>query len=795
MDQLLQDIRFAFRSLIKSPMLAVASVASLALGIGSSSAVFSAIDTFMFRPLEFEDSDDLVLVSSTNEARASTSSSSPGDFRDWRAAARTVELAAFTGAGLNLTTADGTTRLDGLAVSWNFFDILRESPQLGRSFGPDEERIGAPRVAILANEVWQQTYGGDPTVVGRVLSLDGEPTEIVGIMPEDFQFGQRQDIWIPLRFSGEERRGDRSLEVLGRIASASSLEGVRAELSGIAARLADEFPDSNAEVGVEVRTVQDVWFDEGFREGTLIGGAAVFFVLLIACANVANLLLARGADREREIALRAAIGAGRGRLIRQLLTESLILALIGGTVGLGIAYIGMEGIRGIFPPDVPGVNRLALDARMLAFTGGITALAGVLFGLAPALQTSMTNLRDSLGAGGRSGTSRRGGRIRNGLVMAEIALSVVLLISAVLLVKAFAQIRANELGFDLDEVATMQLSLSEAKYPEPEDLRAFNQTVLERLAGVPGVELVAAANLRPMQGNTAATYTVSGDDPPEPGREPVVNVRYVSPDYFGVMGIELSRGRALADADQHDTAPVIVVNETFANRHWEGRSPLGERVHIWETDSEIVGVVPDTRDLGPDSPPGVMVYAPLAQRTWRNPILMVRSDWDIATIAASVRETVRGIDPEQAVYDFRTLRDVLDERLSGNVAMAKVLAVLALIAFVLSAVGVYGVMAYSVARRTQEMGIRQSLGADRRNVRALVVRQGLTMAGIGIVAGLIISSAATRLLAFFLFGVSPFDLVAFGGVPLALLLTALAASWLPAIRATRVDPVVALRNE
>ncbi len=795
MDHLLQDIRFAVRSLIKSPMLALASVASLALGIGSSSAVFSAIDVFMFRPLEFEDSDDLVLVSSTNEARGSTFGTSADDFRDWRATARTVELAAYTGAGFNLTTTDGAIRLDGLAVSSAFFDILRVAPQLGRSFGPHDERFGGGRVAILGSEVWQQTFGGDPTVVGRVFSLDGEPTEVVGIMPDDFQFGQRQDAWIPLRFSGEERRAERFLTVLGRIAAASSLDAVQSELGLIAARIANEFPDSNADVGVEVRTVQDEWFDEGFREGTLIGGAAVFFVLLISCANVANLLLARGADREREIALRAAIGAGRGRLISQLLTESLILALIGGIVGLGIGYIGMEGIKGIFPPGVPGAHRLVLDGRMLAFTAGVTALAGVLFGLAPALQTSMTNLRDSLGAGNRAGASRRGGRIRSGLVMAEMGLSVVLLISAVLLVKAFAQIRANEVGFDLDEVASMQLSLSQVKYPGPEDLRAFNQTVLDRVAGLPGVEFVAAANLRPMQGNTSAIYTVEGEDPPDPGREPSVNVRYVSPDYFNVMGIELSRGRAITEADQHDTAPVVVVNETFAARHWDGRSPLGERVHIWEMDSEIVGVVPDTRDSGPDSPPGVMVYAPLTQRTWRNPMLMVRTEQEIATIATSVREAVREIDPEQAVYDFRTLREVLDERLSGNVAMAKVLAVLALIAFVLSAVGVYGVMAYSVACRTQEMGIRQSLGADSRDVRILVVRQGLTMAGIGIVGGLILSSAATRLLAFFLFGVSPFDPVAFGGVPLALLLTALAASWLPAVRATRVDPVVALRNE
>lgn len=615
MDQLFLDIRFALRSLKGSPLLTAAAVTSLALGIGASTAIFSAVDTFLFKPLEFEDSDRLVFVWSNNSERGwTTMSTSAPDFRDWRREASTLRLAAYSYNGANLSTDDGAIRL-----------------------------------------------------------------------------------------------------------------------------------------------VQEEWFDEGFRQGSLISSAAVLFVLLIACANVANLLLARGADRSREIALRAAIGAGRGRIVRQLLTESLILAGAGGILGLGIGYLGMEGIRGLFPPFLPGVNRLALDGRALAFTGCITVLAGVLFGTAPALQTSVADLRASLVDGGRGGSGRRGGRMRKGLVMGEIGLSVVLLISAVLLVKAFTELRTLELGYDTEEAALN--------------------------------------HLRPMFGNSGSTYAIPGEDPPEVGREPAVNVRSVSPAYFRVMGIERVAGRAFDDGDQAETAPVVVINERFADRHWEGRSPLGQRILIWDEEREIVGVVGDTREWGPDSNPSPMLYAPYTQRVTRSPFLLVGTERDIGQMAESVRGVVRGMDPDQAVYDFATLEHILTEEISGNLAMAKVLGTLALIAFLLSAVGVYGVISYSVAQRTREMGIRQSLGADRAAVRSLVIRQGLLLAGAGILAGLTVALATTKLLAFFLYGVSPFDPTAFASVPLVLLLTALAASWIPATRATRVDPVVALRAE
>ena len=796
MDHLLQDLRFAFRSLRSSPLLTVASLTSLALGIGASAAIFSAVDTFLFKPLEFEDSDRLVTIWSNNLDRGWTQmSTSPVDFQDWRREATSVALAAYTGAGVNMATDDGAIRLDGRAVTPGYFGLLGVSPQVGRAFRPEEEQAGGARVAILSNEVWQQTFGGDPSLLGRILQFDGEPTEIVGIMPEGFLFGNRQDVWVPLQFTGEELRGSRYVGILGRVSPDATIETTRTELGALASRLANSFPDSNAGVGVTMMRVQDDWFDEGFKQGSYISAAAVIFVLLIACANVANLLLARGADREREIALRAAIGAGRRRIIGQLLTESLVLALVGGVLGIGVGYLGMEGIRGMFPPQMPGVNRLALDGRVLLFTGGLTLLSGIIFGLAPALQTSATDLRSALTDGGRGGSGRKGGRIRRALVMGEIGLSVVLLISAVLLVKAFTQLRTAELGYDLQEVATMRLTLPEQKYPTPESLRAFQSDLTERVAALPGVDAAALASHRPMWGNSASTYAVVGEPPPEEGREPAVNIRYVSADYWDAMGISRVAGRVFGVRDQAETPLVVVINERFAARHWDGRSPLGQRITIWGEDREIVGVVADTRDWGPDSDPATLLYAPMTQRTSRSPWLMVRTDQEISAIAAAVRDEVRTMDADQAVYEFATLEQVLEDEVAGNMAMAKVLGALALIAFLLSAVGIYGVMAYSVAQRTQEIGIRQSLGADRGDVRRLVVRQGLGLAAVGTIGGIAVALSTTRLLAFFLFGVSPFDPVAFVGVPAAVLLTGLLATWIPAVRATRVDPVVALKGD
>ncbi len=793
MDRFRQDFRQALRSLRTSPMLTAAALASLALGIGASAAIFSAVDTFLLKPLEFEDSDRLVFVNSTHTERGWTGMSvSPLDFQDFRREARTIELAGIAGGGVDMTVEDGAVRLDGSRVSSNFFDILGISPQMGRGFVMEDEAVGAAPVAVLSHGVWSRLFGADPSLIGRTLPLEGVGTEIVGVMPPDFMFGSPEDIWRPLAFTGEETRGSRYLTILGRVSPTATLDGAHSELATLAARLAETFPEANASIGVNLQRVRDEWFDEGFREGSFIAGAAVFFVLLIACANVANLLLARGADREREIALRSAIGAERSRIVRQLLTESMVLAVVGGLLGVGIAYLGVEGIRTLFPPGVPGVNRLALDGRVLAFTGLATMAAGLLFGVAPALQTSVSDLRSALVDGGRGGSGRRGGRLRSGLVMAEVAMSVVLLVSAVLLVKSFTQMRTADLGFDIDGVAVMRMSLPETRYPEVGDVENFRRNVVARVAALPGVSGAATTNIRPMWGNTSSSYVIPTEERPQPGSEPSVNVRYVSPDYFEVMGMPRLAGRPFSDLDQEGAPPVVIINERMAERHWSGGSPIGERIEIWGEEREIVGVVADTREWGPDSDVAPLLYAPAGQRMTRNPFLMVASNRDIAD---DVRDVVRAEDADQAVYDFASMRQVLEDDMGGNEAMVKVLGTLALIAFLLSALGVYGVLSYTVSRRTQELGIRQSLGAGRRHVRSLVLLQGMKLAGAGVLAGLAVAALSTRLLAFFLFGVSPFDPFAFISVPVALMATAFVASLIPAIRATRVDPIVALRAE
>ncbi len=487
MDRLRQDIRFAVRSLIKSPLITAAAIVSLGLGIGANASIFSAIDVFMFRPLDFEEADNLVMVWTNNRERGwtSTSTSAP-DYADWRTESRTLELAAYTGAGVNLSGADRPERLEGTRVTANFFDVLRKQPVLGRGFTLEEERIDGPRVVVLGDAVWQRSFGADPGIVGRVVNLDGEPYEVIGVMPPRVGFGRERDVWLPLRFTGEESRSSRFLAVLGRIRVGADLERATAELNALQTRMAAAFPE-NAGNGATVIRLQEEWFDEGFRQGSLIAGTAVLFVLLIACANVANLLLARAAGREREVALRTAVGAGKGRILRQLLTESLVLALVGGAIGLLLSVVGIRWIRGLFPPGMSGVDGVTLNSRVVAFTAGISALAGLVFGIAPALRGTRLDLRGLLTDANRGNTGGHGSRLRSALVIAEISLSLVLLIASVLLVQAFVKLRTAPLGFRTD-VVTAAVTLPATKYPGVESMDAFQTQLADRLAALPGVE-------------------------------------------------------------------------------------------------------------------------------------------------------------------------------------------------------------------------------------------------------------------------------------------------------------------
>ena len=793
MDQLRQDVVIAFRSLIKNPVITAAALISLGLGIGATASIFSAVDVFMFRPLNFEEADNVVAIWTADLERGRTSmSSSVPDVLDWRERSRFVDVAAANSTGMNFAEGDQPERLNGILATANLFDVLRKRPVLGRAFTREEERVEGARVVLLSDGLWRTRFASDRDVLGRIVSLDGVPHEIIGVLPPDMGLGNDADLWIPYRFTGEESRASRSMVVYGRIRDGADLDQARAELNVIQQGLAEAYPEDRG-TSVTVNRLQDEWFDEGFRQGSMIAGTAVFFVLLIACANVANLLLARATARQREVALRTAIGAGRARIVRQLLTESMMLAIAGGLLGLLIAIAGVRWVRGLFPPFLEGVEGVTLNGRVILFTATISIVSGIIFGTAPALRGSRLDLRGLLTDANRGTTGARGNRLRTSLVIGEISLAVVLLIASVLLVHAYSTVRNVDLGFTTDRI-TMAVTLPEVKYPTGESMEAQQTQLLDRIRAIPGVESVAATHLLPFQGNSARLYTIPEEPAPEPGREPAVSIRYVSPGYFETMGIARVAGRVLADGDRRGGPAVAVVNQAMAQFHWPDRNAVGQRIRFGEIDHDIVGVVGDTRDFGPDEEAGRMVYLPLFQNNVRTMRLAIAAAAAPGSIMTAIRDAVREVDPEQPVYAISTLDTILAEDMSGNAAMMKVLGLLGLIAFLLAAVGVYGVMAYSVAQRTQELGIRMALGAQRNNVMSLVLRRGALITGLGIVIGLAISLGVTRALAFFLFGLSPYHPIAFASVPILLGLTGAIASLLPALRATRVSPLIALRS-
>ncbi len=796
MDRLLQDLRFAFRSLVKNPAVSLIAAASLALGIGASASIFSAVDVFMIRPLPYEQSQDLVSVYTTNPERGWTDApSSWPDFADWRREATSLELAGYHGTGVNLSGGDRPERLDGLEVSAGFLKTLGVTPQLGRTFVRDDEETSASHVVILGNAVWQRSFGADPSIVGRTVELDGGPFEVVGVLPPKFEFNGPADLLVPLRPGPDPDRASRWVRVVGRLRPGTTVEQARSEMRALQARLAATYADADGGMSARIIALQRDWFDEGFRQGSVISSVAVLFVLLIACANVANLLLARGAVREQELALRSALGAGRGRILRQLLTESVILALVGGTLGMLLSVAGIGWIRGMLAGISPQVDQIVLNPRVVFFTLLISLGAGILFGLTPALQGLRANLRGALSEGGRGSHAGAGARMRRALVVAEISLSFVLLVSATLLVQAFSGLRTKDLGFEVDHRITARLSLPVAKYPTGEQRRELFREVEDRMAGLPGVTSVGLTSQFPLRGANSTYYTIPDEGPVEPARRPTTVFRDVTPEYFRTMGMALLAGRAFTTADMAGAPRVLIVNRRFAEHHWPGQSPLGKKVEIDSSVREIVGVVEDTHDFGPDQDAPSVIYDPFYQSDWSGATLVVKTDRASATFVASLRNAMRSLDPDQPIYSIETARQLLDDWLGGSSAMAGILGVMAALAFLLASVGVYGVMAYSVARRTREVGVRMALGAGRADVLRLVLHQGALLAAVGIVGGLAIALGTTRFLAFFLYGVSPFDPWAFAGVTLTLLLSCLAASWIPALRATRVDPIRALRTE
>lgn len=806
MGVLLQDIRYAARMTLKSPGFTAVAVIALALGIGASSAIFSVVNAVLLRPLPYPQPEQVMIISeSRTNNPAAFSTVSPADFFDWRSQNEVfTELAAYTFTDFNFKEGDKPERVAGVSVSPGFFEALGVTPALGRTFSIDEEKRGSDRVAILSHGFWQRRFGADAGVIGKTLSIESQTFTVVGVLPRDFSFPVEPtdpQLWTPLSFAEDQiQRGAHYLQLVGRLKPGVTEEQARANMETVAARLEQQYPDTNTGHTSRVeslhqRIIADV------RPALLVLLGAVAFVMLIACANVANLLLARAATRQREIAIRTALGAGRLRLVRQFLTESSLLALMGGGIGLLLAMWGVDLLVYISPQDIPRLNEIGLDRRVLLFTISVSLLTGLLFGMAPAIQASKPDLNESLKEAGRGSVgSLRGNRTRSFLVVAEVALGVVLLIASGLLIRSFVRLQQVAPGFDPTNVVVMSLSLPDTTYAEDDRQITFYKQFVERVKSQPGVESAAIITPLPMSNNTMMlSFRVEGREPLPPGQRQSANWRTTTDGYFKTMSIPLIRGRGFSETDDEKSPKVIVINEAMAQQYFAGEEPLGQRITIGygrdNTTAEVIGIVGNVKHHGLSAQSGSEMYTPILQTPMPFANLVVKTALDPQSIAASVQTQASALDQDLPIHSAKPMEAFLAASISRPKFNTLLLTIFAAIALVLAGVGIYGVMAYSVAQRTHEMGIRMALGARRADVLRLVVGQGMTLAAVGVGLGLGAAYGLTRLMASLLFGVTATDPLTFVGVSLVLATVSLIANLIPARRATKVDPMVALRYE
>jgi putative ABC transport system permease protein len=794
-----QDLAFAVRSLLRSPGFAAVAIVSLGLGIAANTTIFSVSDGFIFRPLPFPDSDRLALIWLTNPAEGWDEMSLSVVAADALKEAPSLQASSvFTEQGFNLSGTDRPDRVIGARVEREFFALLGFDALHGRLFAPDEDGPGGARVAVLSERLWERRFGRDPSLVGGQIRLDGVPYTVVGIAPGALKIPSIEtDLWIPfIPDSSEMDPATRPFALLARIRPDRTLDDLTPEVEAIATRLGDAY-GVYAGLGGRAETLENDMYGPEFQRAIAILMLTVLFVLLIACANLANLLLARATGRQREIAVRAALGAGRRRLARQLLTESVVLAFFGGALGVLLSIWGIDALVSVIPAEAPRVDEIALNGRALAYTAFLCVMSGVVFGLAPAIQATRPDLAGSLKEGGARGATfgRSRSRLRSALVVAEVALALVLLVCAGLMIKGYRSINAGDPGFDARSVLTMWIDLPELKYADDAAVLGFQERLIESAERLPGVENAMLGSGLPMGGSTARPLTIVGRPLPPSGQSPMIFTKTVTPGYFETFRVPIVEGRALDDRDREDGRPVALVNQAFAREHFPDGSPVGRMIEIEGVAREIVGVAGDTRDWGMDEEAPVSGYVPYRQEPSRGMFLALRTPADSARVAPAVQAMVARLDPDQPVSDIQTMERVVHDFMSGERIMSQLLGIFSALALVLAAVGVYGVMAYSVGQRTHEIGIRTALGAEARDIRRMVLRQGLTLGGIGIAIGLLAAAGATRFLGYFLLGINPLDPWTFGGVSAVLLVTILVASWVPAARATRVDPMVALRYE
>ncbi|HVR98004.1 MAG TPA: ABC transporter permease [Thermoanaerobaculia bacterium] len=805
LTSLLHDLRFAARGLVKWPGFSTMAILTLALGIGANTAIFSVINAVLLAPLPYPDAERLMIVWQTDRMSGSAAEPVSGpDFFDWREQSR-----SFAGMAahypMEFSLLDGVNdpeRVSGGAVTQEFFSVLGSQPVIGRSFSPEEAQPGGEKVAVVSHSFWKNSSGADPSLSNRTIALDGVPHRVIGVMPPGFVSPRNPEerVWTPLQDTEILNNRDRhNLRVFARLAPAASTAEAQADMSGIATRLERQYPENKGR-GARVEGLHESVVGD-IRPALLVLMGAVVFVLLIACVNVANALLARALVRSREIVIRTALGAGRLRVIRQLLTESLLLALVGGALGLLLATWGLEVLKSLGASSIPRLDSLGIDARVFAFTAGVSLLTGITFGLLPALQLARPDLQAAIkagGAGAGSNVSRR--RLRAALVIVQVALAAVLTIGAGLLIRSFSRLQEVELGFNPQGLLKLDLSLPQARYPYPEDypnwpqVARFYTDVLERLREVQGVESAAIGLNHPLKAGWTTQFTIEGRPEPPSGQAEEIRVRSVTPGYFQTVGQPLRSGRALTEQDNAQGPPVVLVNEAFVRRYFTNENPIGRKLVFWGT-FEIVGVVGDVPFTGLASPVEPAMYPSLLQLPMSEVSLLVRTREDPLRLSQAVRHAVWSVDSELAPFDIATLEQLLAEATAQPRFNMLLLGSFAAVALVLAAMGIYGLMLFSVVHRTREIGIRMAMGADRRDVLKLIIGQGMLLLLLGLAIGLVISLGVTRLMASLLFGIPSYDWATFLTVSFVLATVGLIACCVPSLRASRIEPVVAIKCE
>ncbi|MGE0128224.1 MAG: ABC transporter permease [Blastocatellales bacterium] len=812
MQNLLQDIRYAFRTFRKRPGFTLVAIIALALGIGANTAIFSVINSILLRPLAYKEPERLVTINHDYPKINLKASVSAIGYTHYRDNVKSFEsVAAMTGGSFNLTGGGDPEQLNGSPVTHNFFSALGAQPAQGRVFLPEEDQPGKNKVVVLSHGFWQRRFGGDPGLVNKTITLNDESYTVVGVMPASFQFGreigQVVDLWTPIAFTPEQLQFNRltneNLFVFARLKPGVAIQQAQAELDTIANNLRQQYFPPGADRshwGLVTQSFRELVVGD-IRLALWVLMGIVGLVLLIACANVANLLLARAADRQKEMAIRTALGAGRWRVIRQLLTESALLAVSGGAVGLLLAWWGISALVKVNETRIPRANEIGLDWRVLAFTLGVSLITGIIFGLVPALQASKTDLHETLKEGGRSGSSGARGWVRNSLVVLEMALALVVLVSAGLLIRSFWRVQQVNPGFAPRGVLAMSLGLPMTKYKEPAQRANFYKEVLGRIRALPGVQAAGATSILPLSGNNSSgSFRIEGRDVPQ-GQSPPHGDRWAATtDYFSTMKIPIIRGRFFDDRDTMESQPVAIIDETMARKYWPDEDPVGKRIsfqsvqnnRIWR---EIVGIVGHVKHRGLEGESRVQYYIPHTQMQNPNMNLVIRTDADPASLAGVARGAISGLDKDLPVFRVKTMEQfVVDSMAQRRFAMT-LLGIFAAVALALASVGLYGVLSYSITQRSHEIGIRMALGARGADVLRLVVGQGMLLALIGVALGVIGAFLLTRLMANLLFDVKASDPLTFAAIALLLTLVAMVACLVPALRATKVDPMVALRYE